>query len=56
MQVGDLVRVPNRNLIGLILRVDTLCDNNECWFEILTTGDNQKKIVGSWAMEVIKCK
>lgn len=53
MQVGDLVRIPNRNWTGLILRVDTVCDNDECWFEILTIGGNQRKIVGSWVMEVI---
>ena len=53
MQVGDLVRVPSRNLNGLILRLDTVCDNDECWFEILITGSSQKKIIGSWDMEVI---
>jgi len=53
VQVGDLVRVPSRNLNGLILRLDTVCDNDECWFEILITGSSQKKIIGSWDMEVI---
>ena len=57
MQVGDLVRVlTKRDLIGVILGVDKICPDGDCWYTMLTFTENEYKLVGSWAIEKVQCK